>query len=88
MLLHTRGNRGGHPEVDERQRAIIDLALALTRRPELCGEDELAAARGAGLSEDEICDVGGITAFFAMSNRLAHLCALRPNSEFHSLGRR
>lgn len=75
-------------ELDERQRAIVDLALALTRRPELCGEPELAAARQAGLSEDEIWDVGAITAFFAMSNRLAHLCALRPNAEFHALGRR
>lgn len=75
-------------ELDARQRAIVDLALALTRRPELCGEDELATARRAGLSEDEIWDVGAITAFFAMSNRLAHLCALRPNAEFHSMGRR
>lgn len=74
-------------ELDERQRAIIDLALALTRRPELCGELELAAARRAGLSDDEIWDVGAITAFFAMSNRLAHLCALRPNAQFHTLGR-
>jgi uncharacterized peroxidase-related enzyme len=75
-------------ELDERQRAIVDLALALTRRPELGGDLELAAARRAGLSEDEIWDVGAITAFFAMSNRLAHLCALRPNAEFHTLGRR
>ena len=75
-------------ELDERQRAIVDLALALTRRPELFGERELAGARRAGLSEDEIWDVGAITAFFALSNRLAHLCALRPNAEFHTLGRR
>jgi uncharacterized peroxidase-related enzyme len=75
-------------DLEERQRAIVDLALALTRRPELFGEHEVAAARRAGLSEDEIWDVGAITAFFAMSNRLAHLCALRPNSEFHTLGRR
>jgi uncharacterized peroxidase-related enzyme len=74
-------------ELDDRRRAIVDLALALTRRPELFGEQEITAARSAGLSEDEIWDVGAITAFFAMSNRLAHLCALRPNAEFHTMGR-
>ncbi|MEU8801972.1 peroxidase-related enzyme [Spirillospora sp. NPDC048819] len=74
-------------ELDERARAIIDLALALTRRPELFGEDDIAAARAAGLSDDEIWDVGAITALFAMSNRLAHLTALQPNPEFYTMAR-
>jgi uncharacterized peroxidase-related enzyme len=74
-------------ELTERWRAIVDLALGLTRTPERFGERELNAARAAGLTEDEIWDVGAITAFFAMSNRLAHLCALRPNAEFYTMGR-
>ena len=74
-------------ELPERWRAIVDLALALTRSPEHFGEREMRAARAAGLTEDEIWDVGAITAFFAMSNRLAHLCALRPNAEFYTMGR-
>lgn len=74
-------------ELDERGRAIVDLALALTRRPELFGEADLARARAAGLSDDEIWDVGAITALFAMSNRLAHLTALCPNPEFYTMGR-
>ncbi|WP_199429026.1 peroxidase-related enzyme [Qaidamihabitans albus] len=74
-------------ELDERQRAIVDLALALVHDSARFGERELAAAREAGLTEDEIWDVGAITALFAMSNRLAHLTALRPNSEFYPMGR-
>ncbi len=74
-------------ELDARGRAIADLALALTRTPELFGESDLARARAAGLSEDEIWDVGAITALFAASNRLAHLCALQPNPEFYLMGR-
>jgi len=70
-----------------RQRAIVDLALALTHDPAALGEPELRAARAAGLSDDEIWDVGSITALFAMSNRLAHLFALQPNDEFFSMGR-
>jgi uncharacterized peroxidase-related enzyme len=73
--------------LDARRRAIVDLALALTRRPELFGDPDLARARAAGLTEDEIWDVGAITALFALSNRLAHLTALAPNPEFYTMGR-
>jgi uncharacterized peroxidase-related enzyme len=74
-------------ELDERGRAIVDVALALARDSAKFGEAELAAAREAGLTDDEIWDVGAITALFAMSNRLAHLTALRPNPEFYLMGR-
>ncbi|MEU3272276.1 peroxidase-related enzyme [Saccharomonospora sp. NPDC006951] len=74
-------------ELDERGRAIVDLALALVRDSARFGEKELAAAKASGLSDDEIWDIGSITALFAMSNRLAHLTALRPNPEFYSMGR-
>ena len=74
-------------DLDERSRAITDLALALTRRPELFGEPDMARARAAGLTDDEIWDVGAITALFAASNRLAHLTGLRPNPEFYLMGR-
>src|SRR5689334_22277261 len=76
-----------HADLDERRRAIVDLALALARTPELFGEADLAKARAAGLSGDEIWDVGAITALFAASNRLAHLMALQPNTEFYTMGR-
>jgi len=74
-------------ELDERGRAIVDLALALTHDSAAFGEPDLELAREAGLTEDEIWDVGAITALFAMSNRLAHFTALRPNSEFYLMGR-
>lgn len=70
-----------------RQRAIVDLALALAVDPAGFSGDDLDAAGEAGLTEEEIWDVGAITALFAMSNRLAHLMALRPNDEFHLMGR-
>ncbi len=76
-----------HAELDDRSRAITDLALALAREPEHFGEPDLARARAAGLTDDEIWDVGAITALFAASNRLAHLMALQPNPEFYLMGR-
>jgi uncharacterized peroxidase-related enzyme len=74
-------------ELDERGRGIVDLALSLAHDSAAFGDPDLEAARDAGLSEDEIWDVGAITALFAMSNRLAHLTALRPNPEFFLMGR-
>jgi len=74
-------------ELSERQRAIVDLALALAVDPAGFSADDLAAARESGLSEAEIWDVGAVTALFAMSNRLAHLMSLQPNEEFYLMGR-
>ncbi|WP_020499374.1 peroxidase-related enzyme [Sciscionella marina] len=74
-------------ELDERGRAIVDLALAVAQDSERFGQADLDRARTAGLTEDEIWDIGAITALFAMSNRLAHFTALAPNPEFYLMGR-
>jgi uncharacterized peroxidase-related enzyme len=74
-------------ELSRRERAIVDLALLIATDSASLTEAKLDEARAAGLSDDEIWDVGAITALFAMSNRLAHLTALRPNPEFFLMGR-
>jgi uncharacterized peroxidase-related enzyme len=74
-------------ELTDRQRAIVDLALALAVEPGAFSGDDIDAARDAGLTDDEIWDVGAVTALFALSNRMAHLMALRPNDEFYLMGR-
>jgi uncharacterized peroxidase-related enzyme len=74
-------------ELTERQRAIVDLALALAVDPGMFTSDDLDAARDAGLTDEEVWDVGAVTALFALSNRIAHLTALRPNDEFYLMGR-
>jgi uncharacterized peroxidase-related enzyme len=73
--------------LDERGRAIVDLALLLATDSAALTEGDIDDAKAAGLTEDEIWDVGAVTALFALSNRMAHLLALRPNSEFFLLGR-
>ncbi|TWF77586.1 putative peroxidase-related enzyme [Pseudonocardia hierapolitana] len=74
-------------ELSRRERAIVDLALLVATDSAALTEAELDDARAAGLTDEEIWDVGAITALFAMSNRLAHLTALRPNPEFYLMGR-
>lgn len=73
--------------VTERQRAMLAFAVKLARTPEEVGETDLAALREHGFVDDDIWDIGAITALFALSNRIAHLADLQPNPEFFSLGR-
>lgn len=74
-------------ELPARRRVIVELALSLTRAPELFTQAHIDAAITAGLTLDEVWDVGAITAFFAMSNRLASMMALQPNPEFTTMAR-
>ena len=74
-------------DVTERQRAMLGFAVRLATRPAEVTEADLQELRGQGFSDDDIWDIGAITALFAMSNRLAHLTALRPNEEFFLMGR-
>lgn len=74
-------------ELSPRERAIVDLALLIAVDSAALSDDDIEAARAAGLSDEEIWDIGAITALFAMSNRMAHLTALRPNPEFFMMGR-
>lgn len=70
-----------------RQRAMLAYAEKLAMRPWETGPEDAEALRAAGFDLEEIWDIGAITALFAMSNRLAHMSGLRPNPEFHLLGR-
>jgi alkylhydroperoxidase family enzyme len=40
-----------------------------------------------GLTDSDIWDLGSIAAFFSFSNRMANMSAMRPNSEFYTMGR-
>ena len=40
-----------------------------------------------GFSDEDIWDIGAITALFALSNRMASLISMRPNDEFFTMGR-
>lgn len=74
-------------ELDDRQRAILDVAVRFAVEPWTVTEQHLDALRKHGLTDDDVWDVGAIAAFFAMSNRLVHLTATMPNDEFYLMGR-
>ncbi len=74
-------------ELDARQRAILEVAVRIAVEPWLIDQAQLEVLRRHGLSEDDIWDVGAISALFALSNRLVHLAGTMPNEEFYLMGR-
>ena len=74
-------------DITARQRAMIDFALRLCREPATVGPADHDELRSHGFGDEDIWDIGAICALFAMSNRMAHLTAMRPNDEFYTLGR-
>jgi uncharacterized peroxidase-related enzyme len=74
-------------DITPRQKAMLDFAVKLARAPEAATQEDLQALRALGFSDEDIWDIGAITALFALSNRMAHLTELRPNDEFYLLGR-
>ena len=74
-------------DLQPRQRAIVDFAMVVSQTPNELSDEHFETARKAGLSDDELWDIGSIAALFAASNRLAHLMRLQPNEEFYAMGR-
>ena len=74
-------------DLTPRQKAMLDFACKLSRTPEALTDADHEILRGHGFSAEDIWDIGGITAFFALSNRMAHLIDMRPNDEFYLMGR-
>ena len=74
-------------DLSERERHIVDFALLLADNSAAVTDDEMDLMRARGFTDDEIWDIGAITAFFAMSNRLANLASIRPNDEFYAMAR-
>jgi uncharacterized peroxidase-related enzyme len=74
-------------DISDRQRAILDFALKVSAQASTVDERDFQALSAHGLSEEDAWDIAAISAFFALSNRLANVSGLRPNDEFYSLGR-
>jgi uncharacterized peroxidase-related enzyme len=74
-------------DITPRQKAMLDFAVKLARTPEAVEDADYRALRGHGFADEDVWDIGAITAFFALSNRMAHLIGMRPNDEFYLLGR-
>jgi uncharacterized peroxidase-related enzyme len=74
-------------DITPRQRAMLDFAMKVSREAELISETDFAELSAHGFNQDDVWDIAAISAFFALSNRIANVTAMRPNDEFYLMGR-
>ncbi|PKK16596.1 hypothetical protein A306_00000474, partial [Columba livia] len=73
-------------DLSDRDLAMLEFALAVCRADDIT-EEHFQKLEKHGFDREDAWDIGMISAFFAMSNRVAHFVGLRPNPEFYSMGR-
>ena len=74
-------------DITDRQRAMLAFAEKVALNSAALEEADYEAVRRHGFDDEDIWDIGAIAAFFALSNRMANLTAMRPNDEFYLMGR-
>ena len=74
-------------DITPRQRAMLDFAMKVSSEAHTISEADFVEIAGHGFSEEDIWDIAAISAFFALSNRMANVTAMRPNDEFYMMGR-
>ena len=74
-------------DITEKQKVMLDFAVKTATNAAKISAADLEQLRTYGFSENDIWDIGAITALFALSNRMASLAAMRPNDEFYTMGR-
>lgn len=74
-------------DISPRQKAMLAFAMKIATASGTIEDADFEALRPHGFSDEDIWDIGAIAAFFALSNRMANMIAMRPNDEFYLLGR-
>jgi len=74
-------------DITPRQRAMLDFAMKVSRESHTIGDGDFKTLRAQGYTDEDIWDIGGIAAFYGLSNRMASLLDMRPNEEFYLMGR-
>jgi uncharacterized peroxidase-related enzyme len=74
-------------DITPRQMAMLDFAMKVSQRSNEIRDEDFETLRGYGFSDEDIWDIGAVSALFAMSNRMANMTSMRPNDEFYLMGR-
>ena len=74
-------------DITPKQKAMLDFAMKVCLRSGEINDADFETLRGHGFTDEDIWDIGGVAAFFGLSNRMANLTNMRPNDEFYLLGR-
>ena len=74
-------------DITPRQKAMLDFAMKVSARSYAVDDQDFQTLQHHGFEIDDVWDIAGIAAFFALSNRIANVTSMRPNDEFYALGR-
>jgi uncharacterized peroxidase-related enzyme len=74
-------------DITPRQHAMLDFAMKVCLHSDEIEESDFAALHAHGFNDEDIWDIGAITAFFGLSNRMANMSGMLPNPEFYLMGR-
>ena len=74
-------------DVTPRQKAMLDFAVKVSRHSEAVCDEDFVTLKSHGWTDEDAWDIGAISAFFAMSNRMANFISLRPDAAFYLIGR-
>ncbi|MBX2836147.1 MAG: peroxidase-related enzyme [Gammaproteobacteria bacterium] len=74
-------------DISDRQKAMLNFASKVAVDSAALEAADFQALNDHGFDDEAIWDIGAITAFFALSNRLAGVTDMRPNDEFYQMGR-
>ncbi len=74
-------------DITPRQRAMLDFAMKVCTDSAAIVEADFEALRAHGFTDEDAWDIGAITALFGLSNRMANLSSMQPNTEFYLMGR-
>ena len=74
-------------DITDRQKAMLEFAEKVALQSDQITGPDFEALHAHGFSDEDIWDIGAVTALFALSNRMASLTSMRPNDEFYAMGR-
>ncbi|MDQ2991786.1 MAG: peroxidase-related enzyme [Candidatus Eremiobacteraeota bacterium] len=86
-LAEQIANNWRTADLTPRWHAMLAFASRVNEPGFAASDEEIAAARTAGFSDDDVWDIAAIAGFFGFSNRMAGLMDMRPNDEFYTMGR-
>lgn len=74
-------------DITSRQAAMLEFACQVVEASDRITDADIDALKAHGFTDDDVWNIMAIAAFYGMSNRIANVGSLRPNTEFYNMGR-
>ena len=86
-LAHELAFAPLHADITDAERAMLEFAIKVTLESHRIGPEDHDRLRAVGFDDTTIFEIAEIAAMFNLTNRLANATGIRPNDEYHAMGR-